>query len=696
MKLNIGLEKENLIFKDNFEPRNFSKKELNKNMTLDFSNNQIELVSDVFCNVDDLLRQMYSILNSPILTNNKIWPLSMPGIDNYKISYDALGGEAFTYREELAQKHSLNSMNISGIHFNVSLKKDIKDEEEYYFDLMKKLYVYAPIILQFVSYSPFYQEGILDENLEFVGLNKGLKNAISLRNSTKYGYINEDIYNFDYSNYKSYIKSIEKMIKNKTIISKKEIYSKIRLKKNNNKAYLELRFIDLNPYIRLGISSDILSFLELVIKYIDNLKIDNINMNLNNENFEKVALNGQNKDLKLNINFKEDTLFNHTMELLNNILKMDLNKKEKFIIKNLMKKYKENETDLDLFLKEIKENNLTVKEFGKKHAFSKEIYEDILSDKNMELSTKILIEEAKKKLYEVDILDEYSNVISISDGNKKELVVQATKTNKDMYANILMLENKYMTKKILDEANINVPYGKTITSIKEVDYNVFKEKKMVIKPLDTNFGLGISILEITEDKKQIDKALELAFSYSDKIIVEEFFEGQEYRFLVIDDELVSIVKRIPANVIGDGKSTIEELVREKNNSKLRGKDYKRPLEKMEIGDFENNFLALQNKDKFYVPEVNEIVYLRENSNISTGGDSEEVYDLMSDYFKEEAIKASKAMGVNICGVDMIISKDYQDYVIIEANFNPAIQMHTYPYFGIGKNVAKKVLDLLFK
>ena len=91
------------------------------------------------------------------------------------------------------------------------------------------------------------------------------------------------------------------------------------------------------------------------------------------------------------------------------------------------------------------------------------------------------------------------------------------------------------------------------------------------------------------------------------------------------------------------------------------------------------------------------MYLRENSNISTGGDSVDYTDLIDDKFKKIAIKAAKAIGANICGVDMIID-DYtninSEYGIIELNFNPAIHIHSYPYKGVERHIAEKVLKVL--
>ena len=109
------------------------------------------------------------------------------------------------------------------------------------------------------------------------------------------------------------------------------------------------------------------------------------------------------------------------------------------------------------------------------------------------------------------------------------------------------------------------------------------------------------------------------------------------------------------------------------------------------------FLKHLGKDFDYIPEKDEIVYLRENSNISTGGDSIDYTDLIPQRFKDIAVESSKSVGANICGVDMMI-EDYADensnYAIIELNFNPAIHIHSYPYKGEEREIAKEILDIL--
>lgn len=696
--MQISLEKEMLVFTENFQPRNYIKSELDKNFTVDFSNNQVELVSDVHDNIPDLMKQMYNLLDEEKLINYHVWPLSQPGLKDYKLEFGVLSKEAQIYRQGLIKKYGADYMNISGIHYNVSYHEiDQDNPQQFYFELLKKIYIFAPIMLQFFSFTPVYQSGINDENLEQIGKNKGFKNSISLRNTNEYGYLNENKLNLDYSNYDNFQQSIKQEVEQGKLSDPREIYAKIRLKENKDQVYLELRFIDLNPFTRLGITFEQLTLLKLSLDYINTLKIEDIDINLANKEFDKVALHGLDKNIEININGQVNTLTKHTVKFLKDIQSnLQLNKMEQVIIQELLENYQTNNLDLHKFLNKLTKENLTIAQYGQQYSFKKQPFKPLYPTKNLELSTKILMQQAKAEQIEIQVLDEVENVLQLTKGNHKELVVQATKTNKDKYVNILMLENKVMTKKILQNNNIAVPQGQELIQGEKVNYQLFKQHKMVVKPTDTNFGLGISILDKHSTKEQIDKALDLAFKYNQRIIVEEFIQGTEYRFLVINDEVVSIVKRTPANVIGDGQHTIAELVIIKNQNPLRNQGYITPVEYLNLTQFELNYLQNQGLTDKTIPKKGEIIYLRENSNISTGGDSEEVFGKIPKYYKTLAILATQALGVNICGIDMIISSDFNEYAIIEANFNPAIQMHAYPYKGLGKNPAKNILKLLFQ
>ncbi|MFZ5988523.1 MAG: bifunctional glutamate--cysteine ligase GshA/glutathione synthetase GshB [Bacillota bacterium] len=319
----------------------------------------------------------------------------------------------------------------------------------------------------------------------------------------------------------------------------------------------------------------------------------------------------------------------------------------------------------------------------------------------LELSTQILIKEAQSRGIEVEVLDWNDNFIRLRRGNETEYVKQATRTSADTYISPLIMENKEVTKLILREHGINVPKGIAVQSVQEAakEFSGFLGKDIVIKPKSTNFGEGVVILKNVQSYEHCENAVIQALKYDRSVLIEEFIPGREFRFLVIGEEVAAILHRVPANVKGDGIRSIEELVNEKNRDPLRGKGYVTPLEKINLGDVEKEYLSLQGKDIRYVPQKGEVVFLRENSNISTGGDSIDYTDEILEDYKTIAVNSAKAVGAKICGADIIIQDIYakpdnKNHSIIELNFNPALHIHDFPYQGTNRHVGKKVLDLL--
>lgn len=321
----------------------------------------------------------------------------------------------------------------------------------------------------------------------------------------------------------------------------------------------------------------------------------------------------------------------------------------------------------------------------------------------MELSTQVLIAEALKRGIEVKVLDAQSQFISLKKGDHVEYVESATKTSRDTYLTSVILGNKLVTKIFLSEQGVHVPKGRHYENyhdaLADAGEIVGEGKSYVVKPKTTNYGLGIVVLQKGFGEADFAHALTLAFSYDSSVLVEEFIPGIECRFLVIDGRCVAVLHRLPANVVGDGTKTIRQLVNEKNDNPLRGKGHKTPLENIELQDAEIEVLREQNLDVENVVQKGRQVFLRRNSNISTGGDSIDFTDVVHDGYKRLAEKAAGAVGAKICGVDIISSafeetSADENYAVIELNYNPVLYFHDYPYEGKNRHVAPFVLDLL--
>ncbi len=320
---------------------------------------------------------------------------------------------------------------------------------------------------------------------------------------------------------------------------------------------------------------------------------------------------------------------------------------------------------------------------------------------SLELSTQVLITEARQRGVEVEILDADDNFIALRRDGRTEYVKQATRTSADTYISALLMENKAVTKKVLHAAGLRVPAGGKYHSLATAvaGHPDYRGRKIVIKPNSTNFGEGVVILDAGAGLPAYRSALESAFALDTSVLVEEFVEGREFRFLVIGGQTRAVLHRIPANVRGDGRTTIRELVAVKNQNPLRGEGYRTPLERIRLESVELAFLAGQGLTPESVPAPGTVVFLRKNSNISTGGDSLDFTDTMPPVYQRLAEQATAAVGAAICGLDMIIPDLTEAgtdaaYSILELNFNPALHIHDFPAEGMNRHVERYVLDLL--
>ncbi len=336
------------------------------------------------------------------------------------------------------------------------------------------------------------------------------------------------------------------------------------------------------------------------------------------------------------------------------------------------------------------------------------------NDEGLELSTKILIKNAKKRGIHVEILDHSANFLRLTKDQKIEYVKQATKTSLENYISFSCMEDKNLSKILLRQENIIVPDGYCY-SPKELNDALQKQKdltwdKWVVKPSTSNYGIGITILEKNSSKIEYKKALEQAFANGERAIVEEFIPGNEYRFLVLGGECTAVCQRIPANVIGNGYCSVIQLIEKKNQDPKRGKGHVTPFEKIEFGKAEIEYLRKQGITTDYIVPEDQRIFLCANSNVSTGGDAIDCTDDIADFYKKIAIRAAtKAVQSVFCGVDIIIPDDntqktnqksileekkIPNYIVLEVNFNPALYMHEFPYEGQARPVTERVLDLL--
>ncbi len=516
-----------------------------------------------------------------------------------------------------------------------------------------------------------------------------------------------------------------------------EHYSRIRPKcSKGGVEYLEIRAIDLNPYYPLGIQDEQLKFLHMFMLFClftKNTLIDEKIAQTILQNQDSVALFGRDPSLLLEKDNQKIPMQKWALEILDHmepiaaclgtsfIKTLDLQKQKimhpkltpSSILMEGLHKSKQSAQNFSMHIaKEHKANFFSKPLPPNKQKILKKLTEKSLEDQkilekkrafilkdheDLELSTQIVIREAHKRGVLVEILDRKENFIRLTKGPLTEYVKQATKTSKDSYISAHIMGNKQITKQILKEHGLQVPQGGSYQNIEEAisDYPKYSHCKSVIKPNTTNYGLGIDFCNPGE-KTHFQKCIKHAFLHDSSILIEEFVEGEEYRFLVIGKKMIGVLKRDPANVIGDGKNTIQKLIQDKNTDP---NSYKQPKEHIRLSKIEKAFLKQKNRTPKTTPHIGQKIYLRTNSNISTGGDPIDMTEEIHETYKEIALKASKSVSAFICGVDIIIKEPKrpatkQNHSIIELNYNPMLSMHSFPYRGKPRDTGKAMLDFL--
>lgn len=312
-------------------------------------------------------------------------------------------------------------------------------------------------------------------------------------------------------------------------------------------------------------------------------------------------------------------------------------------------------------------------------------------------STGSLVEEADNRDIPFIRLNDQS-LVQLGYGVHQKRIQATTTVNTNMIS-VDIAGNKHATKKLLGDMGVPVPKGYKIREIDELEETVERVGfPVVIKPLDGNHGKGATVGINSIDDARV--AFEKAKEYSRFIIVEKQLIGADYRALVVNNRLIAVAERVPAHVVGDGKSSIQKLIDKTNADPRRGYGHENVLT---LIDVDGQTLRCIRKAGYEIDTVlpkGEILHLKTTANISTGGTAIDCTDEVhpENVFLFERI--ARIIGLDVAGVDVIapnVSEPLRENGggIIEVNAAPGFRMHLSPSEGIGRNVAEHVIDMLF-
>ena len=584
LKARYGIEKEsqrvdlsgNLAETD--QPKSIALRDDHPYIQRDFSETQMELITPVTETLEDLftyLAAIHDVAYRSMGNNEMLWPLSMPPQLPEKeediVIAKLKSTENVLYRQKLSDSYGRRKQMVCGIHFNFEFddeliqalfnaQSEIKDyhhfKTELYLKVSRNFIHYRWLVTYFYGASPSSEKNFFEEN--------PLNGPVRSIRSSKYGYTNSDDVQVSYSSIQNYLSDLSLMVKKGLLSEEKEFYSAVRLRgghhvsdlENHGIRYIELREIDLNPFETYGISYEQAEFIHLFLIYLlwkdeggncdEWVKMGDKYNNivalehpLEHTQFEEDAkqmideMEHLAETLDLTIS---DTLFVHLREML-----MDPSK----TLAGRLYKESEKSSQGQVATYIAKENHEKI--WDKPY--------QLTGFTDMELSTQILMFDAIQQGIKVEVLDRQDQFLKLQLKEHVEYVKNGNMTSKDSYVSTLIMENKTVTKKILQQHGFRVPKGEEFNNIEQAlrSYDRFSTQPFVVKPKTTNYGIGISIFKNGANYEDFQKAITIAFKEDSSVLVEEFLNGTEYRFFVLNDKVHAVLLRVPANVKGDGK-----------------------------------------------------------------------------------------------------------------------------------------------
>ena len=271
---------------------------------------------------------------------------------------------------------------------------------------------------------------------------------------------------------------------------------------------------------------------------------------------------------------------------------------------------------------------------------------------------------------------------------------------------VSFVDCKERTKKHLKKGGFPIAEGKSFWlwqrsqalkySVDEIGF------PLVVKPRGGSVARHVTTN--IKSKGELQKGIDKAVIYSPAFVIERFVENSfVYRATVVDFNYVAVVKQVPANVVGDGNSTIQKLVEKKNNDKRRGESHQKEftLYKIIIDDTTTKLLAEKNYNLQAIPKRDETVYLQKNPFLKLGGDLVEVTEKVHPDNIQLFKNIAKFFDIRLVGIDFLapdISRSWrnQTCAVLELNSVPCIEIHHFPSSGAPQNVADALVDLFFK
>ncbi|CAM3027068.1 bifunctional glutamate--cysteine ligase GshA/glutathione synthetase GshB [Lactiplantibacillus plajomi] len=694
----------------------------NRQLRAGFAQSQVKLTTPAMRDVSALMAYLTGLnatARRALPAGDLLWPLSSNPVLPAKLSEIALtasDADDLKYRRAQARKYNVRQLMTSGVHVNLSFNEQLllrlfteTFHRQYasYVAFRNALYVKVAQGLVRMNWLIQYLFGATPA-LNFTDRRSKRQRSSVHGTSGRYGQVSAD-----YSTLASYVTSLEQAVTAGQLMATDDFAGPVRFRGNgaladlatNGVYYLEFQGLDLDPNSAVGVDQKAVEFIRLLASYFAMMPALPAKM--------VPQVNQQARQLLEQVTSENPTTASAQAVPAEQVL----GALRHFVTANGLPE--RNATLIDTLKKRVADPkrtlSATVAMAPDPLAWANQQAAGFQADATatpfqlpgfsaLDLSSQLVVERALARGIRVNVVDTRANILRLTAGQTTRLLVAGSGTDLNPQALTSALPHKAAAKQLLAEHGVQVPASQTYHTANQLidDYDRFaQEGGIVLKAADEPDI--VAVFRIMPKRELFERVVHQLFEQTRAVMAEEVIVGASYRFLVIDGKVRAVAERIPANVVGDGRTPIQTLLDRKNGRPLRGDAGSHPQTTIKLGTIERYRLAAYQMDLETVVGRGSQVLLREDATFTNGADLLDVTTEVHPSYVQAVEKLAGTLGLRVAGFDVVMPNLYAELtadhpemaVFLGVHATPALYPHAFPSFGDAQPVADDLLTALF-
>ncbi|AVK63384.1 bifunctional glutamate--cysteine ligase GshA/glutathione synthetase GshB [Lactobacillus sp. CBA3606] len=703
-------------------PKAFGNQRKNQQLHNGFAQTQLKLTTPAFAAIKPLMAYLTGLNTTArraLAADEYLWPLSSTPIlpaDQSQIPLADADAAGFKRRQKQAQTGDITKLMTTGVHVNLSFNEQ----------LFMRLYT-EKFHQQYASYVEFRNAIYLKVAQGFVRMDWLIQYLFGAtptlmvtdtqskrqRTSVQAPVNRHNQVAGDYSSIDRYVTKIQAAVRQGTLATARDFAGPVRLRSNGQLTelgqqgvyYLEFRGLDLDPTQATGVNPQVLAFMRLLANYFVMMPALPTAM--------VGQVNTQAAQLMTQVTSENPTTASAQAEPARQVLDalrdfataQGLPASDVALLTALKSRIADPKQTLSAQIAMAPDALAWALERAKTYQTATQTTPfELPGFTDLSLSSQLLIEPALARGIKVDVVSATADILRLTQGERAQLVVNGSGTDLNPQALTTVLTHKVAAKQIMAEQGVAVPASQTYHTANQLikDYDRYvRGGGIVLKATDQ--AHAVVAFRIMPERQLFEQVVQQLFEQTKSVMAEELIVGSSYRFMVIGGRVTAILERIPANIVGDGRATVQTLLDRKNARALRGPAFKAPQSTLKLGTVERYRLASYQLDLDQVVGRGTQILLREDATFGNGADGLDVTADMHHSYIEAVEALAAALKLQVAGIDVMIPNLYaaltpehpEMAVYLGIHAAPLLYPHCFPMFGTAQPVATQLLDQLF-